>query len=99
MIAITALIRAKADQADAAAAVLAAVANAVGEDEPRTLAYTVARSRSDPSEFTVFELYPDEAAFEEHKKGRAYTQVQAPIRGMLDGTPTMVRADVLATAR
>jgi quinol monooxygenase YgiN len=98
VISIVATIRVAEEKADEAAEVLRAVARAV-QGEPGTLAYTVGRSQADPAVFTVFELYGDEDALAAHRAARAYTEVQLPLRSLLDGTPDVVVADVVAAAR
>jgi quinol monooxygenase YgiN len=98
VICVTATIRVAAGKGDEAAALFAAIVEAVREEEG-TVAYTVARGVDDDDLFTVFELYGDEAALDAHRAGRAYTVVQAPLRHLLEGRPEVITARVTATAR
>ena len=98
MICVTATIRIRAGRADEAAELFRSIVEAVGEEE-RTSAYIVSRSRDDDHLFTVFEQYPDDEAVAAHRAGRAFTEVQAPLRDLLDGRPEVITASLVASAR
>jgi autoinducer 2-degrading protein len=48
-------------------------------DEPGCLRFDVARSKTDPTEFRLWEVYVDEAAAAEHKTTRHYLAFRANV--------------------
>ena len=82
MMTITAIIRAKAGHADIVKQALLSVIEAVRRAEPHTLNYYVCQSADDPTIFTTFERFRDEAAMELHNKSAAvakFVEVAGPV--------------------
>jgi quinol monooxygenase YgiN len=98
MICVTAVIRIEPGRGDEAAQVFKQIVDAVAEEEC-TVAYLVGRGSDDDHLFTVFEQYPDADAQGAHRAGRACTEVQAPLRDLLDGKPEVITSSLLASAR
>lgn len=85
MITITAIVRAKPGGEAIVERALAAVAAAVAASEPGTVAYHVGRSTTDPTIFTTFERFVDEAAMERHNNSAAVAAFVAAAGGALAG--------------
>ncbi len=85
MMTITAVIRAKVGQERVVERALRAVVAAVKAGEPGTLAYVVSQDRDDPTIFTTFERFVDEAAMDKHNQSRAVADFVAATRDSLDG--------------
>jgi quinol monooxygenase YgiN len=64
---VTAFWKAKPGETEAVAAILRRFAPQA-QSEPGTLAFVVHQSKSEPSEFFIYEAFDDEKAFEEHQK-------------------------------
>jgi quinol monooxygenase YgiN len=65
---VVARLRAAPGKGDALAALLVEQVATVRSAEPRCLAYTAHRSTSDPELFLFYEVYEDDAAFDEHRR-------------------------------
>jgi len=91
MLTITAVIRAKAGHEATVEQALRAVIAWVKASEPGTVAYFVSRSRDDPTVFTTFERFVDEAAMRRHNESRAVAGFVAATRDSLDG-PLLLHA-------
>ena len=65
---VVATLRAAKAKGDALAALLVEQAAAVRAAEPGCLLYRPHRSMKDPDVFLFYEIYADDAAFEEHRK-------------------------------
>jgi quinol monooxygenase YgiN len=85
MLTITAVIRAKPGHEDAVERALWAVIAAVKAGEPGTLAYFVSRGQDDPTVFTTFERFRDQAAMTLHNDSRAVAEFVAATRDSLAG--------------
>ncbi len=83
MLTITAVIRAKAGHEDAIDRALRAVIAAVKAREPGTIAYVVSRDRDDPTVFTTFERFRDEAAMTLHNQSQAVADFVAATKDSL----------------
>jgi quinol monooxygenase YgiN len=82
-------------EAEVDAAVEAYVAAATAE-EPGTLVYAWARRHDDPNKLVVWELYEDEAAFEQHFKGPKMTAAREGFSAMVKGRGELVRMTPIA---
>ena len=51
-------------------------------DEPGTVQFEVLRPHEDDTKVFLFEVYQDDAAFEEHRKGPSIAQFRNDIAGM-----------------
>lgn len=81
MITITAIIRAREGGQDIVREALLAVAEAVRNGEPETVAYFVCQGAGDPRLFTTFERFTDRAAMDRHNGSAAvarFVQVAGP---------------------
>jgi quinol monooxygenase YgiN len=85
MFTITAVIRAKAGSEDVVERALRAVLAEVKANEPGTISYFVSRSKDDPTIFTTFERFGDEAAMTRHNESPAVADFVAATRDSLDG--------------
>lgn len=85
MLTITALIRAKVGHEQVVGRALRAVIRAVKAGEPGTLAYVISQDRDDPTVFTTFERFVDEAAMALHNESRAVGDFVAATKDSLDG--------------
>jgi quinol monooxygenase YgiN len=85
MLTITALIRAKAGHEDTVEQALRAVIAEVKANEPGTVAYFVGRAQDDPTVFTTFERFADQAAMARHNESQAVADFVAATRDSLDG--------------
>ena len=83
MLTITAVIRAKAGREDVVERALRAVIAAVRANEPGTVAYVVSRDRDDPTVFTTFERFRDEAAMTLHNESQAVADFVAATKDSL----------------
>lgn len=85
MITITAIIRAKAGQADNLKQALLAVADNVAENEPDTVGFFICRDSTDPMIFTTYERFTSEQAKNFHNNSDAvsvfFDQADALIEG------------------
>lgn len=91
MLTITAVIRARAGHEEAVERALRAVIAEVKASEPDTVAYVVSRSSDDPTIFTTFERFVDEAAMTRHNDSRAVADFVAATGNSLDG-PVVLHA-------
>jgi quinol monooxygenase YgiN len=85
MLTITAVIRAKPGQEQVVERALRAVVAAVEAGEPGTLAYVLSQDRDDPTVFTTFERFADEAAMDLHNRSQAVADFVAATRDSLAG--------------
>jgi quinol monooxygenase YgiN len=85
MLTITAVIRAKAGHEETVERALRAVIAEVKANEPGTVAYFINRSKDEPTVFTTFERFVDEAAMRRHNESSAVADFVAATRDSLDG--------------
>lgn len=64
---------------------LAAIVNS--DVEPGNKLYQLCRSRSDPNEYVVMELYADQAAVDAHSKTRHFTEIFPRLAPLLQPGP------------
>ncbi len=99
MITITAILRArKGTEATLHHALLAVAAN-VARNEPDTTDFFIAQGRDDPTVFTTYERFTDEAAMDRHNGSdavAAFFKVAAPI---LDGDVILHTCREVSTKR
>ena len=82
MMTITAIIRAKPGHADTVKQALLDVIEAVRRTEPDTLNYYVGQSADDPTVFTTFERFRDQAAMDKHNNSAAvakFVEIAGPV--------------------
>ncbi len=85
MLTITAVIRAKAGREQIVERALRAVIAAVKAGEPGTIAYFVSQDRDDPTVFTTFERFRDQAAMTLHNQSQAVADFVAATKDSLAG--------------
>jgi quinol monooxygenase YgiN len=68
----------------AAIAAMEKMATAVQASEPGALAYTFNRSKMNPREFYIYELYKDAEALTEHNKTEHMRDLQIAFAGFMD---------------
>ncbi|SNR33209.1 putative quinol monooxygenase [Puniceibacterium sediminis] len=85
MITITAVIRAKAGQADTLRDALCAVADNVAKNEPGTIGFFISQDLSDPNVFTTYERFTSTAAMELHNGSPAVAIFFAQAEALIDG--------------
>jgi quinol monooxygenase YgiN len=83
MLTITAVIRAKAGHEEVVERALRAVIAAVKAGEPGTVVYVVSQDRDDPTVFTTFERFVDEAAMTRHNESQAVADFVAATKDSL----------------
>jgi quinol monooxygenase YgiN len=86
MLTITAVIRAKRGREEVVERALRAVIAEVKANEPGTGAYFVSRSKEDPTIFTTFERFVDEAAMALHNDSQAVANFVAATSDSLEGS-------------
>ena len=77
-------------------ALFANLAPKVRSDEPGNHLYQLCKSRSDPNEYVVMEIYTDQAAIDAHR-GSPHFQAAAPLLGAVlqAGPPGLELLDVV----
>jgi quinol monooxygenase YgiN len=68
----------------------------VKTSEPGTLAYVLHKNTKDPAEFTYYEVYQDQAAFDSHGKSDHMRAFGGKIGGLLAGRPEIAMLEVIA---
>lgn len=85
MIALNAILRAKAGQADAMRAALDEMTAYVTRDEPGTVGFYVGQDREDPCMFVTYERFQDEAAMDSHNTSAYRDSWVAKYGDLFDG--------------
>ena len=85
MIALTAILRAKAGEESRLQRLLTDVFAQVERDEPGTVAYFIGRDPDEPSVFTTYERYVDRAAMDAHNASPAVQAFFDVATDVLDG--------------
>lgn len=85
MITITAIIHAKAGQETALRDALLEVAAHVADHEPGTMGFHISQSMDEPSVFTTYERFADEAAKDAHNGSDAVARFFARADEMIEG--------------
>lgn len=70
-------------------------AEQVKEDEPKTLYYSLCKSKADPSEFVLYEEYTDEEAMIAHGRTIHFNNEWTKMGLFIEGHPETVVTDVL----
>jgi len=89
MIALTAILRSKAGQADALCAALAEMTDYIERDEPGTVGFYVSQALDDPNQFVTYERFRDEAAMETHNNSAYRDSWVAKYGDLFDGELTI----------
>jgi len=92
MLAITAVIRVKKGCERDMHDQLVAVAENARTNEPGTIGYFVSQDLADPTVFTTYERYADQAAMDAHNSSETVARFFSLAKPMLEGTPLVVSA-------
>jgi quinol monooxygenase YgiN len=65
----------------------------VKANEPGTVTYLLHRSTADPTQFLVYEVYADQAAFATHGASEPMKEFFRLAGGILDGRPDIVMSE------
>ena len=84
---VVAKLKVKAGQEDALIAGMRKMIAHVKANEPNTKTYVLYRSSKDPSQFLVYEVYADQAAFAAHGASEPMKEFFKLAGGILDGRP------------
>lgn len=68
---------------------MGALMEAVKANEPDTLTYDCFRSRTDPNEFVMLEVYRSQAALDAHQKSAHVKAALPALTELLDGRPAI----------
>jgi quinol monooxygenase YgiN len=85
MITITAILRVRPGTQDTMKQALLDVVDHVVRNEPDTVAYFISQGRDDPTVFTTYERFVDEAAMERHNGSQAVATFFGIAQPILDG--------------
>lgn len=96
MIALTAIIRAKAGQEERVLGLLNDVFAHVESNEPGTISYFIGRDPKDPAVFTTYERFFDQAAMDAHNASPPVAAFFAVAEEVLDGPVTIAVTDEIA---
>jgi len=92
MLAITAVIRVRKGCERDMHDQLVTVAENARRTEPGTIGYFVSQDLADPTVFTTYERYADQAAMDAHNNSETVARFFAAAKPMLDGAPVVVSA-------
>ena len=84
---VVAKLKVKAGQEDALIAGMRKMIAHVKANEPNTRTYVLYRSSKDPSQFLVYEVYADQAAFAAHGSSEPMQEFFRLAGGIVDGRP------------
>ena len=90
MITLTAIIRARRGAEAKVYSSLLEVAAYVQKHEPETIGFYVSQDLNEPSSFTTFERFTDQAAMDHHNNGAGSKGFFAATENCLDGDVTVV---------
>lgn len=92
MLTITAVIRAKKGHGDTMRRALLEVAENVRINEPGTIGFFVSQDQTNPSVFTTYERFLDQAAMDAHNNSEAVARFFGIAKPILDGDVVLVTA-------
>ena len=96
MIGIVATMKVKPDKVAAFEESARELVEATNRLEPGLKFYKFFRSQSEPTTYTMMELYVDEAAFEAHRQSDHVRTIGAKLGPCLAGAPQLERYDYIA---
>ncbi|MFZ4071734.1 MAG: putative quinol monooxygenase [Caulobacterales bacterium] len=89
MLGVVARIKVKPGQEDAFLRAIGALRDAVKAQEPDTVTYDCFRSRTNPQEFVMLEVYRSQAALDAHQKAPHFLAAGAALMPTFDGMPAI----------
>ncbi|MFK7966560.1 MAG: putative quinol monooxygenase [Burkholderiaceae bacterium] len=96
MLSITAVIKAKLGHEDTMRQALLDVGAHADANEPDTVGYFISVDAKDPSVFTTYERYTDQAAMDRHNNSEAVAKFFSIAKPLIDGDVTLVIATELS---
>jgi quinol monooxygenase YgiN len=90
MLTITAVIRAKKGQEDTMRSALLEVAENVRLSEPNTIGFFVSQDPANPTVFTTYERFLDQAAMDAHNNSQVVARFFGIAKPILDGDVVLV---------
>lgn len=90
MLTITAVIRAKKGHEDTMHRALLEVAENVRSNEPNTIGFFVSQDQTNPSVFTTYERFLDQAAMDAHNNSQVVARFFGIAEPILDGDVVLV---------
>jgi len=90
MLTITAVIRAKKGHEDTMHRALLEVADNVRSNEPNTICFFVSQDQTNPSVFTTYERFLDQAAMDAHNNSQVVARFFGIAKPILDGDVVLV---------
>ena len=90
MLTITAVIRAKKGHEDTMRRALLEVAENVRGSEPNTIGFFVSQDQTNPSVFTTYERFLDQAAMDAHNNSQVVARFFGIAKPILDGDVVLV---------
>ena len=97
MLAITAVIRVKRGHEDTMRRALLEVAENVRLDEPDTVGFFISQEQDNPSVFTTYERFRDQAAMDAHNNSAVVARFFGIAKPILDGDVILVTSTELST--
>ena len=95
MIGVIARISVKPDQCAAFEALIAELTAATRATEPGTLLYQLCKSRKAATDYTLMELYKDQASFDVHMSSDGFKAASLKMKEMLAGRPALEFVDAV----
>ncbi len=97
MLAITAVIRVKRGHEDTMRRALLEVAENVRLNEPDTVGFFISQEQDNPSVFTTYERFRDQAAMDAHNNSTVVARFFGIAKPILDGDVILVTSTELST--
>ena len=97
MLAITAVIRVKRGHEDTMRRALLEVAESVRLNEPDTVGFFISQEQDNPSVFTTYERFRDQAAMDAHNNSAVVARFFGIAKPILDGDVILVTSTELST--
>ena len=96
MLTISAIIRVTAGSEATMRDALLAVADNVQRNEPGTVGFFISQDAADPTLFTTYERFVDQAAMDRHNQSATVARFFEIAKPLLDGPVTLVTANELS---
>lgn len=97
MLTITAIIKARQGYEQTMAQALLEVAEHVRANEPETVGFYISQDGADPSVFTTYERFVDQAAMDRHNGSEVVARFFGIARPILDGDVILVTSNELSS--
>jgi quinol monooxygenase YgiN len=96
MYGVTVIMTVKEEQREIFEKLMKTLVEAVKAHEPQNLAYHVLRSRTQPNNFRIVEIYASKEAFKAHIGAGHVNELNPAIQATLEGAALLEMVDVLA---